>query len=215
MALPDPAPKGVRLLEPTTFALDQLTAAACLVFSVRLLSLGAAAPARLLWVGMFLATAAAAVCGGIKHGFLGAVDTPARRAVWRFTFYSGGLATSLLVAAIILLQLPARSHLAALALVAAELAGFGIWVSDKADYRAVMLHYLPTAGGAVVLLLFTPTAAFTPWVLAAAATAAVAGVIQAGNLSLHRHFNHNDLAHVISLLSVWLLYRAGLLLGAA
>ena len=35
-----------------------------------------------------------------------------------------------------------------------------------------------------------------------------------GFVILRRHFNHNDFAHVISLISLWLLYRAGLLAGA-
>ena len=77
------APPRRRLLEPTTFLLDQFTAALCLVWGARLLRLAAVGPVRLLWAGMLLATAAAAVAGGIKHGYFSAVDTPLRRVVWR------------------------------------------------------------------------------------------------------------------------------------
>ena len=208
------APPRRRLLEPTSFLLDQFTAALCLVWGARLLRLAAVGPVRLLWAGMLLATAAAAVAGGIKHGYFSAVDTPLRRVVWRFTCFSGGLVSSLLLAAVILLQLPAASHLPALGLAAGELVGFVIWVSNKADYRAVMLHYVPSAGTAVVVLLLTPWTSFTPWVLGATGSAALAGLAQAPAVRLHRHFNHNDFAHVISLISLWLLYRAGLLAGA-
>ena len=91
---------------------------------------------------------------------------------------------------------------------------FVIWVANKADYRAVMLHYVPGAGAAVVVLLLTPWTSLTPWVLGATGSAALASVVQAAAVRWHRHFNHNDLAHVIALISLWLLYRAGLLLEA-
>ena len=139
------APPRRRLLEPTTFLLDQFTAALCLVWGARLLRLAAVGPVRLLWAGMLLATAAAAVAGGIKHGYFSAVDTPLRRVVW---------------------------------------------------------------------LLLTPWTSFTPWVLGATGSAALAGLAQAPAVRLHRHFDHNDFAHVISLISLRLLYRAGLLAGA-
>lgn len=212
--------------EPTTFLLDQLTGVVCLVFAARLVGTlaaaadggagagGGVAPARVLWMAMFLALAAAAVTGGIKHGYFPAVDTALRRGVWRATFYSGGLATSLLVAAAILLRLPPASHLPLLGLVAGELVAFLIWVSNRRTYRSVMLHYVPTAGAALAILLLTPALPLTPWVVGALVVAALAGLIQVADFKLHRHFNHNDLAHVISLGALWLLYRAGLLIGS-
>ena len=214
--------------EPTTFVLDQLTGVVCLVFAARLVGTfaaasdggtgadGGVAPARLLWVAMFLALAAAAVTGGIKHGYFPAVDTALRRGVWRATFYGGGLATSLLVAAAILLRLPPASHLPLLGLVAVELVAFLIWVSNRRThrtYRSVMLHYVPTAGAALVILLLTPALPLTPWVVGGLVVSALAGLIQVADFKLHHHFNHNDLAHVVSLGALWLLYRAGLLIG--
>ena len=37
---------------------------------------------------------------------------------------------------------------------------------------------------------------------------AAAGVQQSG-IRLHRHFNHNDLMHVVQMGGVWLLYKGG------
>lgn len=162
---------------------------------------------------MLLATAAAGMGGAVKHGCFAAVDTPARRALWRATFYSGGVGSSLLLAALILLRLPASSHAVLLAVVAVEFAAFAVWVTNKPDYRGVMWHYLPTGGGGGAVLLFTAWTPSTPWVIAAAAAAAAAGVIQARGIAPHRRFNHNDLAHALTLPAVWCLFRAGVLIG--
>ena len=39
-------------------------------------------------------------------------------------------------------------------------------------------------------------------------------VVQHSGLSVHRHFNHNDLYHVIQMAGLWLLYRGSVRLGA-
>ena len=164
---------------------------------------------------MFAAFAVTGVGGAIKHACSAAVDTPARLALWRVTFYSGGLGSSLLLAALIVLRLPASGHAVALAAVAMEFALFAVWVSNQPDYRGVMLHYLPTGGAVLAVLLFTAWTPSTPWVLAAAAAAGAAGVIQSCNLIPHRRFNHNDLAHALTLPAFWFLFRAGVLIGGA
>ena len=164
---------------------------------------------------MLLATAAAGMGGAVKHGCFAAVDTPARRALWRATFYSGGVGSSLLLAALILLRLPASSHAVLVAVVAVEFAAFAVWVTNKPDYRGVMWHYLPTGGGAAAVLLFTAWTPYTPWVIAAVAVAAVAGVIQTRDIAPHRRFNHNDLAHAVTLPAFCFLLRAGVLIAGA
>jgi hypothetical protein len=40
----------------------------------------------------------------------------------------------------------------------------------------------------------------------------VAGLVQARRVGLHRHFNHNDLFHVIQMVGLYLYYRGGALL---
>ena len=41
----------------------------------------------------------------------------------------------------------------------------------------------------------------------------IGALVQMSRLTLHEHFNHNDLYHVIQLLALWLLYRAGKLMN--
>ena len=46
------------------------------------------------------------------------------------------------------------------------------------------------------------------WMLAGVAVSAIAAVVQQSGWSLHEHFNHNDLYHVIQGVAIWLLYRS-------
>jgi hypothetical protein len=50
------------------------------------------------------------------------------------------------------------------------------------------------------------------WIVAGVLVSLVAGLLQARRVGWHRHFNHNDLFHVIQMIAVYLLYRGGTLL---
>jgi hypothetical protein len=50
------------------------------------------------------------------------------------------------------------------------------------------------------------------WLIVGVLVSLVAGVVQAKKLALHRHFNHNDLYHVIQMSALYAFYRGGVLL---
>jgi hypothetical protein len=45
------------------------------------------------------------------------------------------------------------------------------------------------------------------WILAGVAVSLAAALVQASGFAPHRHFNHNDLYHVIQIAAMVLLYR--------
>jgi hypothetical protein len=45
------------------------------------------------------------------------------------------------------------------------------------------------------------------WMLAGVAVSILAGLAQASGISLHPHFNHNDLYHVIQIAAMFLFYN--------
>ena len=47
----------------------------------------------------------------------------------------------------------------------------------------------------------------SPWMIAGILVSGLAAAVQAMGVSLHRHFNNNDLFHVIQLFGVYLLFR--------
>ena len=50
------------------------------------------------------------------------------------------------------------------------------------------------------------------WLIAGVLVSLVAGIVQARKLTLHRHFNNNDLYHVIQMAALYAFYRGGALL---
>src|SRR5207245_3663670 len=51
--------------------------------------------------------------------------------------------------------------------------------------------------------------AWAEWVLAGVGVTLVGAVVQRGVLAPHRHFNHNDVFHVLQTFALYLYYRAG------
>jgi hypothetical protein len=80
------------------------------------------------------------------------------------------------------------------------------------DFRFVIYDYVP-AMLAVVILLALPgrhaPLAGAGWVAVGVAVSFAAAAVQRSGFSLHRHFNHNDIYHVIQMVGLYVLYRGG------
>jgi hypothetical protein len=91
-----------------------------------------------------------------------------------------------------------------------KLVVYASWMIAHDDFLWVLIDYGLTL---VVLAAFhlaawlRDRAPSAPWILASVAVSILAAAVQASGLTLHRHFNHNDLYHVIQLAALWLLYR--------
>jgi hypothetical protein len=94
--------------------------------------------------------------------------------------------------------------------------GYLAWVSGHPEFR-----YASVASGVGLGVLLVqqiiarvrfrnPSA---PWIATGVAVAAVGAGIQQVGLAPHPYFNHNDLFHVIQIVSTYLFYRGGLLLS--
>jgi hypothetical protein len=193
-----------------TVATDAALALANALFSVRLLKI-LGTPAR-FWAAGFLASAAAALLGGIYHGF-GAALGPATTAVtWQATEFAIGIASLCLLVAVVELYAVGpwlqRLRLFACAkfLVYAIFAAFSDdYLLAVADSAATLL--ISVALAARALRLWRHPAA--GWLLAGYALSILAAAAQASGLRLHEHFSHNDLYHLIQLIAMAFLYRAG------
>jgi hypothetical protein len=173
----------VTLHEPMTLATDYLLGAAALWFAVRLWSV------HRLWALAFACTAAASFCGGTYHGLL---PDPV---LWKFTVFSVGLASFFLLAG-------TARRLAALA--AVKLVVYLSWMIAHDDFVWVIADY------GITLLLVGVVRWRNRWVIGSIALSIVGALVQQSGFALHRHFNHNDIYHVIQLAALWLLYRGGL-----
>ena len=175
--------------EPTTLATDYLLCIGAAVFAARLWRVHRS------WALAFLFTAAASLFGGTYHGFAPMLGAWSAAALWKATVLSVGLASCFLLAG-------ASSRLAGLAIV--KFVAYASWMIVHDDFLWVIVDY------GVTLLIVGIVMRRNPWVVGSIAVSVLAALVQQSGFTLHRHFNHNDLYHVIQLIALWLLYRGGI-----
>lgn len=190
--------------EPMTLATDYLIA----VVAVTLGTILHRRDAR-SWPAAFFAIAAGALLGGTYHGFVHVMTPLAAAILWRATVYAIGFATLFLffgVSGDLIRNRRLRLTIEIFALV--EFVVYMAWISFRPDFLYVILDYgsalLLIGGAAIASWKRLPEAG---WFVASVVTSVVAAVVQQSGIALHRHFNHNDLYHVIQIAALWLLYR--------
>lgn len=200
--------------EPMTMLTDYALAVLGVLFGWRLVVSGRAARewSRSLWGGCFLAMALAAVAGGTAHGFapwLGGVEASW---IWKLTVFALGFAGAAMLAAAVIARIGGAARTALLAAVVVKLAFYVAWMTVHDDYRFVIYDYAASMLGVLALAGWPGGGrpAGAGWIAAGIAVSFVAAGVQQSGLALHRHFNHNDLYHVIQMAGLYLLYRGGL-----
>lgn len=173
--------------EPMTLVTDLMLTVAAIVFAVRLWRV------HRMWALAFLFTAAGSFFGGMHHGFAPVMAPIAALLLWKATLFSIGFASFFLLAG---------SHRKAAAFAMVKLVVYIGWMITHDDFVYVIADYGLT-------LLIVGILVRTRWVIASIVVSMIGAIVQQSGLALHRHFNHNDLYHVIQLVALWLLYRGG------
>lgn len=191
--------------EPMTLATDYILAIASSIFAMRLWRV------HRLWALAFLFTACGSFFGGTSHGFAPVLERVARVALWKATVFSIGLASFFLLLGIARRRPPGRWNvLVPFAVI--KLVIYLSWMITHDGFVWVIADYGLTLliVGALVLM---PRDRDTLWILDSIALSIVGALIQMSRVSLHTHFNYNDLYHVIQVVALWFLYRGGLLMS--
>jgi hypothetical protein len=186
--------------EPMTLATDYLLAAAAAIIAVRVLRSAGGEDARRWWGVAFIALGLAAALGGTHHGFGFA-------ALWKPAVLVLGVASAGMLAGSALATARGMWRLALLALAAAKLAVYWAWLWR--DDRFIWA--VADTGSAFALVALLHLLGWrrpgSRWILAGVAVSIAAAAIQASGIDLHRHFNHNDLYHLVQLGALLLYYR--------
>lgn len=202
----------ITITEPTTLITDYLLAAMVGYWALRLF-LSAGQPRRmtaLLWSGAFLASALAAATGGTVHGFALVLAPGLKGALWKVTVYAIGLAGLLFLCAAATETLTPRGRRWVVALAVVKFAVFAVWMANHDAFRYVILDYAPSLVAVLVLEIWASLRRRSPealWIVAGILLSFVAAAVQMSGLALHRHFNHNDLYHLLQLGAFALLYQ--------
>jgi len=205
-----------RLHEPTTVLTDVALVVAGAWCAARLAAL-TDGPAPLLLAGAFLLLAASALLGAVVHGVGPSLGDAVWRPVWRATLLLALLTNALLLGADVVAHAAGAWRGALLAVVGAKLVAASAAALRQPVFRWVVYDSLASFASVAALEAIAwgaRGAPSAPWMLGAVALSVVAGALQHFRVAPHRHFNHNDLYHVVQLAAMALFYRGGLLLAA-
>ena len=201
--------------EPMTVITDFALGAASAVFGWRLYRSAQAERARKCWGLAFGALAVSALLGGLHHGYA-AVMTPATLAIsWKVTVFAIGVFSFGMMAGSVLATTRGAARTGLLVIASAQLAVYAAWMLAHDDFRYVVLD---TAIAMAALFLLHGWSAVSQrdkasyWALAGIAVSVLAAAVQYHRVTLHEHFNHNDLYHVIQIAAMALFFKGGKLL---
>jgi hypothetical protein len=210
-------PQWGGIAEPMTVLTDIALAVVAFVLATRL-GLHAAAEgivASSSLAGGLLATGIAAALGAISHGADPRTDADVRKRLWRATLYVSGLVGAASIASVAFFAARGGIRTAILVFAALKLAVYIISIARRPEFWVAAADF----GGALTILLAGAVYAMVrwrivgaPWLIAGVGVSLIAGLVQGRRLALHRHFNHNDLFHVIQIVALYLFYRGGVLL---
>jgi hypothetical protein len=203
------------ITEPMTMMTDYALGAVSAILGWRLYREAGEERARRWWAVAFGALTVSALLGGTNHGFAVVMSQAAYDLSWKATVFAIGIFGFGMMAGTILATTRGAVRTALLAVATAQLAAYSAWMLVHDEYRYVVLD--SAIAMAALLLLHGGSAAFrrdeaSYWVLAGIAVSAVAAAAQLLRVTLHEHFNHNDLYHVIQLAGMVLFFRGGKLL---
>ena len=202
----------MQITEPTTMATDYLLAILCVALGLALLRLGGRVreTSIQLWGWALLVTAMGALAGGTYHGFTYHLGSETIAALWKVTVYSIGTAAFLMLAAALFSTLPRRAARWVFGLAVAKFLFYLGWMATHEDFRYVVYDYGP-AMMAVLLLhsyrIYARRDSASRWIVTGVVVSFVAAGIQQSGWTLHMHFNHNDLFHVVQMAAMYSFYR--------
>jgi hypothetical protein len=183
--------------EPMTLATDYLLGAVTAWLCFVVLNHREGQRCRLWWGIAFAALALAAFLGGTWHGFVQG------DLLWKATTLSVGVAAFAMVVASAFAALSGAARKLLIALAIVKLAIYTGWMLEHDQFIYVVID----TGVAFALVAVLHVWKWNALLLAGVAVSVVAGMVQASGFALHRHFNHNDLYHVIQIAAIVLFYR--------
>lgn len=165
-----------------------------------------------LWAYALIGTALASYLGGTYHGFQHTLGVPVAAVLWTATTLAMGAASSFLLAAAFTAAFSGQDRRWLIGAAALKFAIYAIWMLGHDEFRFVIYDYGSTLAILLLLLIAGRTTGLSghrAYIASGILVSITAAAVQQSGISLHRHFNHNDLMHVIQMAGVWLLYQGG------
>lgn len=149
------------------------------------------------WALGFAALSIAAFLGGTWHGFAQS-DT-----LWKATLLAAGAASFGMLSGSAVATTSGAARALLLGFAAVKLAVYSAWMLSHEEFIWVVAD----TGVSLAIIAALYLWRFNRWMLAGVAVSLAAGAAQASGFALHRHFNHNDLYHVMQIAALAFFYR--------
>ena len=207
----------MQLSEPMTMITDYLLGGWTFYLAFKLIRKGMRVSQRsiILWGLSFVATGIAALIGGTSHGFALYFGTMTKAVIWTATLISIGFASLFLLSAAIIttFKKPLRDWL--IAATALKFILFAVWIVSHSEFKYVIYDYVPAMIGVLTVQVYGKYSRgdkSAVWIISGILVSFGAAAVQQSGFTLHEHFNHNDLYHVIQMGAIYMLYKGGILL---
>jgi hypothetical protein len=203
--------------EPATMATDYMLAVLCGFFAWRLWRSQKGAPQASVyfWAAGFACLGLASLAGGTFHGFSILLSQAVLQELWKVVVYAVGLASFFLLTGTVRATILAHVRRLAMLIPYVQLIVYALWMATHADFRYAVYGYAYTNLSILALQVYagvTRGALSASWLVGGALISFLAAAVQINDIAFHRHFNHNDLYHVIQMGGMYLFYRGALVL---
>jgi hypothetical protein len=182
--------------EPMTLLTDYVLGGVTAWLAVLLFKGSALQQSRKFWALAFAALALGAFLGGTWHGFVKS------DLLWKATVLAVGIASFAMLAGSAFAVLSGKPRTLVIGFALAKLLVYSGWMLAHDEFIYVVVDTAIAFGAVALLHLWK----LNGWILAGVAVSVGAALAQASGFALHRHFNHNDLYHVIQIAAMVLLY---------
>tara|TARA_B100000749_G_scaffold280223_1_gene275344 strand:- start:48254 stop:48904 length:651 start_codon:yes stop_codon:yes gene_type:complete len=165
---------------------------------------------RSYWMTAFFALGFAALLGGTSHGFRLFITDFEKSIIWKLTLFNVFKA-SLALSLIFLMQVFSGQWMSRIKIIL-WLKFFiflflAVFVSDQ--FIIAILDYFPAlliTGGVSLKLWLGRNKTYYRYFVLAVGLSFVGAIVQMLKVSLHLHFNHNDIYHIIQIVALWGFY---------
>ncbi len=198
------------LAEPMTMLTDYVLSGVTGWLGWRLWRERQAQASRSRWALAFAALTLAALLGGTHHGFAPQLGQAVLDLLWKATVLAVGMASFAMLAGSSIAVTTGRLRRLLLGFAAAKLALYTGWMLFHDAFIYVIVDTGATMLGVAALHAgpaLQRSDRASRCMLAAVGVSVLAAGVQASGFALHRHFNHNDLYHVIQMVAMGLFYR--------
>jgi hypothetical protein len=169
-----------------------------------------------LWASALAAIAAGSFAGGTYHGFGPFMPRDTSVGLWTLTTLVLGMASFLLLSSVIVASFSGRLRAGLLVAAGLKLALYTGWMLRHDAF----IYVIYDSGSALLIVLALVVVGRVHlkeggilYIVSGVLLTMGAAALQQSGFDFHRHFNHNDLQHVVQMGACWLLCRGGGLLS--